>query len=149
MQETEKTSNKDISHVLAYCKQSLRLIRHTPRVMYIPQMIHVKHIIGQYLSDIGKLYIYLLLLLLGRYFSWQILVSKDIIRPIVSALSSLDRAHLIDINCFIIAINSVAYLWFLVYNAPFNNISVKAQWYVLLMEETIVHGEIHRPAVTH
>ena len=66
----KRPATRTLAHVLAYCKQSLPLIRHTPRVMYIPQMIHVKHIIGQYLSDIGKLYIYLLLLLLGKYFSW-------------------------------------------------------------------------------
>ena len=56
-------------------------------------MIHVTQIIDQYLSGIDKLDINLLLLLLDIYLSWELLVPKDIKRPIVSDLSSLDRAH--------------------------------------------------------
>jgi hypothetical protein len=37
-------------------------------------------------------------------------------------------------------------LWYLM---PFNNISVVSWWSVLLMEETRVPGENHRPAASH
>jgi hypothetical protein len=39
--------------------------------------------------------------------------------------------------------------WFMVFNATFNNISVISWWSVLLVEETGVHGENHRPATSH
>ena len=35
--------------------------------------------------------------------------------------------------------------WFMVFNTTFNNISVISWWSVLLMEETGVAGEKHRP----
>jgi hypothetical protein len=37
----------------------------------------------------------------------------------------------------------------LVFNATFNNISVRSWRSVLLVEETGVHGENHRPATSH
>ena len=39
--------------------------------------------------------------------------------------------------------------WFMVFNVPFNNISVISWWSVLLMEETGVPGENHRPVESH
>ena len=39
--------------------------------------------------------------------------------------------------------------WFMVFNATFNNISVISWRSVLLVEETGVHGENHRPATSH
>jgi hypothetical protein len=35
------------------------------------------------------------------------------------------------------------------FNTPFNNISVISLWPVLLVEETGVPGENHRPAASH
>ena len=40
-------------------------------------------------------------------------------------------------------------LWFMVFNATFNNISVILWWSVLLVEETRVHRENHRPVASH
>ena len=40
-------------------------------------------------------------------------------------------------------------VWFMVLNATFNNISVISWWSVLLVEETGVPGENHRPAASH
>ena len=40
-------------------------------------------------------------------------------------------------------------LVYMVFNATFNNISVKSWWSVLLVEETGVHGENHRPVGSH
>jgi hypothetical protein len=37
----------------------------------------------------------------------------------------------------------------MVFNATLNNISVISWWSVLLVEETGVPGEIHRPATSH
>jgi len=37
-------------------------------------------------------------------------------------------------------------MWF---KATFNNISVISWWSVLLVEETRVHGENHRPVANH
>ena len=37
----------------------------------------------------------------------------------------------------------------MVFNATFNNISVITWWSVLLVEETGVHRENHRPATSH
>jgi hypothetical protein len=37
----------------------------------------------------------------------------------------------------------------MVFNATFNNISVISWWLVLLVEETVVPGENHRPVVSH
>jgi len=37
----------------------------------------------------------------------------------------------------------------MVFNATFNNISVISWWSVLLVEETGVSGESHRPAASH
>jgi len=39
-------------------------------------------------------------------------------------------------------------LWFMVFNATFNNISARSWWIVLLVEETGVTGENQRPAVS-
>jgi len=35
------------------------------------------------------------------------------------------------------------WVWFMVFNATFNNISVIAWWSVLLVEETVIPGENH------
>jgi hypothetical protein len=40
-------------------------------------------------------------------------------------------------------------LWFMVFNATFNNISVKSWRSVLLVEETEEHGENDRPVASH
>jgi hypothetical protein len=40
-------------------------------------------------------------------------------------------------------------MWFMVFNATFNNISVISWGSVLLVEETRVPGENHRPAASH
>jgi hypothetical protein len=40
------------------------------------------------------------------------------------------------------------WLWVMVFNATFNNISDIAWWLVLLVEETRVPGENHRPAAS-
>ena len=40
-------------------------------------------------------------------------------------------------------------VWFMVYNATFNNISVILWWLVLKVEETVVPGENHRPITSH
>ena len=40
-------------------------------------------------------------------------------------------------------------LWFMLSNATVNNISVISWLSVLLMEETGVHGENHRPVPNH
>jgi hypothetical protein len=40
-------------------------------------------------------------------------------------------------------------VWFMVFNATFNNISVISWRSVLLVEETRVPGEIYRPATSH
>jgi hypothetical protein len=37
----------------------------------------------------------------------------------------------------------------MVFNATFNNILVTSWWLVLLVKETGVHGENHRPAAGH
>jgi len=36
-----------------------------------------------------------------------------------------------------------------VFNATFNNISVASWWSVLLVEEIVVHGKNHTPAVSY
>ena len=40
-------------------------------------------------------------------------------------------------------------VWFMVINATFNNISAISWSFVLLMEETGVPGENHRPVASH
>jgi hypothetical protein len=40
-------------------------------------------------------------------------------------------------------------IWVMVFNATFNKISVISWRSVLLVEETGVHGENHRPATSH
>jgi hypothetical protein len=40
-------------------------------------------------------------------------------------------------------------VWFMVFNATFNNISVILYWSVLLVEETRVLGESHWPVASH
>jgi len=39
--------------------------------------------------------------------------------------------------------------WVIVFKATFNNISVISWWSVLLVEQTRVPGENHRPATSH
>ena len=39
--------------------------------------------------------------------------------------------------------------WFMVFNDTFNNISVILWWSVLLVDETGVPGENHRPVASH
>ena len=41
------------------------------------------------------------------------------------------------------------FVWFIVFNATFNNISVISWWSDLLMEESEEPGENHRPPVGH
>jgi len=41
------------------------------------------------------------------------------------------------------------YVWFMVFNTTFNNISVISWWSVLLVEETGGHGKTHRPVTSH
>ena len=48
-----------------------------------------------------------------------------------------------------IEIQHLGLVWFMVFNVTFNNISVILRWSVLLMEETRVPGENHRPAAIH
>ena len=40
-------------------------------------------------------------------------------------------------------------VWFMVFNATFNNISAISWWSVLLVEETGVPGENHQPVAGH
>jgi len=40
-------------------------------------------------------------------------------------------------------------VWFMVFNATFNNISVISWWSVLLVEETGVPGENHQTVASH
>jgi hypothetical protein len=40
-------------------------------------------------------------------------------------------------------------VWFMVFNATLNYISAISWWSVLLVEETGVPGENHRPAASH
>jgi hypothetical protein len=40
-------------------------------------------------------------------------------------------------------------VWFMVFNATFNNISIISWWSVLLVEETGVSAENHRPVASH
>jgi hypothetical protein len=40
-------------------------------------------------------------------------------------------------------------VWFMMFNATFNNISAMSWRSVLLVEETGVSGENHRPVVSH
>jgi hypothetical protein len=40
-------------------------------------------------------------------------------------------------------------LWILMFNATFNNLTVIALQLILLVEETGVHGETHRPDANH
>ena len=40
------------------------------------------------------------------------------------------------------------WLWFMVFNATFNNISVISWWSVLLVDETRVPGENHLPVAS-
>jgi hypothetical protein len=39
-------------------------------------------------------------------------------------------------------------VWFMMFNATFNNITVKSVWSVLLVQETGVHGENQRPVAS-
>jgi hypothetical protein len=43
----------------------------------------------------------------------------------------------------------VGFGWFMVFNTTFNNIPAILWWSVLLVEETGVPGENHRPAASH
>jgi hypothetical protein len=45
--------------------------------------------------------------------------------------------------------NLIGLVWFMVFNATFNNISAISWWSVLLVEETGVSGENHRQVTTH
>jgi hypothetical protein len=40
-------------------------------------------------------------------------------------------------------------VWFMVFNATFNNILVISWWSVLMVEETGVAGENHQPVTSH
>jgi hypothetical protein len=44
---------------------------------------------------------------------------------------------------------SVISVWFMVFNATFNNISVISWRSILLVEETGVNGENHQPVASH
>ena len=58
-------------------------------------------------------------------------------------LESSDITKEIQFNCQILGFR------FMVFNNTFNNISVISQWSFLLVEETRVPGENHRPVAGH
>jgi hypothetical protein len=55
-------------------------------------------------------------------------------------------AVFVDTN--VIIIFKILVGWFMVFNATFNNISVISRRSVLLVEETVVPGENHRPVAS-
>ena len=65
--------------------------------------------------------------------------------PILGLANVCDQNHAMEIHlsCFKVGI------WFMVFNATFNNISVLSWRSVLLVEETGVPGENHRPATSY
>jgi hypothetical protein len=56
------------------------------------------------------------------------------------------KQHNLD---FCVQIKSMIQGWFMVFNATFNNISVISWQSFLLVEETGVPGENHRPVASH
>jgi hypothetical protein len=44
---------------------------------------------------------------------------------------------------------NIGLVWFMLFNGTFNNVSTISWWSVLLVEETGVPGENHRPASSH
>jgi hypothetical protein len=54
-----------------------------------------------------------------------------------------------NLNLRIIFDTRIAWVRAMVFNATFNNISAISWQSVLLVEETGVHGENHRPAASH
>ena len=66
----------------------------------------------------------------------------------VYLILSLCERNELSIHIGIISIK-VFFFWFMVFNATFNNISVISWRSVLLVEETGVPGENHRPVASH
>ena len=62
----------------------------------------------------------------------------------MSSNENLNDKH--DILSLTVIPNNVFFLWFMVFNATFNNISVIMWRSVLLVKET---GENHRPVTSH
>jgi uncharacterized membrane protein len=55
----------------------------------------------------------------------------------------------LQMNLTCLKTNIVGLVWFMVYNATFNHISVISWRSVLLVEETEVPRENHRPVASH
>jgi hypothetical protein len=74
---------------------------------------------------------------------WYICVSEIWPDKVVAFGGSLTR------ETTVMCIMSNHWIMFMVFNASFNNISVISWWSVLLVEETGVPGENHRPVASH
>jgi len=80
---------------------------------------------------------------LYKVYLQKILLPKKKIKPYLLGSLDYDTANVVVIWY----VKRVS--WAMVFNATFNNISVISWWSVLLVEETGVPGENHRPAVRH
>ena len=61
----------------------------------------------------------------------------------------VDFIHVFILLCVVVLCLTYGLVWFIVFNATFNNISVISWWSALLVEETGVSGEKHRLAPSH
>ena len=91
------------------------------------------------------------------------LMSRTLFKCILNFYIAVDlygstlRQHIIKVPSIYIgvvfffhkAISTDGLVRFIVFNTTFSNISVISWWSFLLMEETVVPGENHRPVASH
>ena len=99
----------------------MHLVCYTTLVKWYDGHCFYKHFyMWQYFMVCGKT----IHILVAEYMSTEMILCRG------KTISSLQKVWLV---------------WFMVFNATFNNISVISWWSVLLVEETVVPGENHRP----
>ena len=96
-------------------------------------------------------YQYYLLKYLISWFRPQINLKKKTVRELIyPAIITFDKQIQYTYKCLHYSSSiQITFWWFMVFNATFNNILVISWLSVLLVEETGVPGENHRPIASH
>jgi hypothetical protein len=73
----------------------------------------------------------------------------NVVDRTINQYNVVDFIHVFILLCVVVLCLTYGLVWFIVFNATFNNISVISWWSALLVEETGVSGEKHRLAASH
>ena len=100
--------------------------------------------VGQYFECTYIFYI----IFFSPYF-WHHKFLKETLHDIVKLKRDFQKGNIIRMKTWCKWVRNLPAGWFMVFDAPFNNISVISWWSVLLVEENVVPRENHWPVASH